>query len=93
MEGLSNSWDYGPLGTSVKNNISNLWWKKFVTESIHNVGIDAAILMNPKVWQANHVTTFNDPLIDCKSCKSRHRADNLIESQMPETSVAGLMKS
>ncbi len=89
--GLSNSWDYGPLGTSVKNNISNLWWKKFVTESIHNVGIDAAILMNPKVWQATgHVTTFNDPLIDCKSCKSRHRADNLIESQMPETSVAGL---
>lgn len=89
--GLSNSWDYGPLGVSVKNNISNLWWQKFVTESRYNVGIDAAILMNPKVWIATgHVTTFNDPLIDCKSCKSRHRADNLIESQMPGVNVAGL---
>lgn len=88
--GLSNSWDYGPLGTSVKNSISQLWWKKFVTESTLNVGIDAAILMNPRVWQATgHVTTFNDPLIDCKSCKARHRADQLIESQDKEANVAG----
>lgn len=89
--GLSNTWDYGPLGTSVKNNISNLWWKKFVTESPYNVGIDAAILMNPKVWHATgHVTTFNDPLIDCRNCKARHRADNLIEDQVKRLNVTGL---
>src|SRR5574344_956110 len=83
--GLSNSWDYGPLGTSVKNNIKNQWWQKFVIESPHNVGIDAAILMNPNVWKATgHVATFNDPLIDCKNCRTRHRADSLIESQFPD---------
>ena len=80
--GLSNTWDYGPLGVELKNNIKRLWWKHFVQESIYNVGIDSAILMNKKVWEATgHLTTFNDPLIDCKYCKARHRADDLIKSQ------------
>lgn len=79
--GLANSWDYGPLGIELKNNIQKAWWKKFVQESPYNVGIDAAILMNPKVWVASgHVGGFSDPLMDCKECKSRHRADHLIES-------------
>ena len=83
--GLSNSWDYGPLGSELKQNIKNLWWKKFVHESPLNVGIDSAILMNPKVWEATgHVSTFNDPLIDCKNCRNRYRADDLISSQYPE---------
>lgn len=86
--GLSNTWDYGPLGSEVKQNIRKMWWKKFVQESTTNVGIDAAILMNPKVWEATgHVSTFNDPLIDCKKCKMRFRADQLIESQFPEADV------
>ena len=76
--GLSNSWDYGPLGSELKQNIKNLWWKKFVHESPLNVGIDSAILMNPKVWEATgHVSTFNDPLIDCKNCRNRYRADDI----------------
>lgn len=78
--GLANSWDYGPLGVELKNNIKKLWMKKFVQESKYNVGLDAAILMNPKTWVASgHVGGFSDPLIDCKSCKTRHRADKLIE--------------
>jgi glycyl-tRNA synthetase len=78
--GLANSWDYGPLGVEMKNNIKRAWWQKFVQENPYNVGLDSAILMNPKVWEASgHVTTFNDPLIDCKSCKMRHRADKLVE--------------
>jgi glycyl-tRNA synthetase len=78
--GLSNSWDYGPLGVELKNNIKQAWWKKFVKENPLNVGLDCAILMNPKTWEASgHLTNFSDPLMDCKSCKSRHRADNLIE--------------
>ena len=78
--GLANSWDYGPLGVELKNNVKRAWWKKFVQESPYNVGLDAAILMNPEVWVASgHVTTFNDPLIDCKACKMRHRADKLVE--------------
>ncbi len=86
--GLSNSWDYGPLGSELKQNLKNLWWKKFVHESPTNVGIDTAILMNPKVWQATgHVTTFNDPLVDCKGCKSRYRADDLISSQYKDVDV------
>lgn len=86
--GLSNSWDYGPLGSELKNNLKELWWKKFVNESPTNVGIDAAILMNPRVWQATgHVSTFNDPLIDCKHCHARHRADDLISSQFPDVDV------
>lgn len=78
--GLANSWDYGPIGVEIKNNIKKAWWKKFVQESPYNVGIDSAILMNPKTWEASgHVGGFNDPLMDCKSCKTRYRADKLIE--------------
>ncbi len=78
--GLANSWDYGPLGVEFKNNIKKAWMKKFVQESPYNVGLDAAIIMNPKTWIASgHVGSFSDPLIDCKSCKTRHRADKLIE--------------
>ena len=78
--GLANSWDYGPLGVEMKNNIKRAWWQKFVRECPHNVGLDSGILMNPKVWEASgHVATFNDPLIDCKSCKMRHRADLLAD--------------
>ena len=80
--GLANSWDYGPLGSLFKNNIKGAWWQKFVTEQPMNVGLDPAIIMNTKVWEATgHVGNFSDPLVDCKSCKSRHRADDLIESQ------------
>ncbi len=89
--GLSNTWDYGPLGSEMKRNIRNLWWKKFVQESPTNVGIDSAILMNPKVWEATgHVSTFNDPMVDCKACKARHRADELIKSEYPDADVDGM---
>ena len=78
--GLSNSWDYGPLGKEVKENIKKAWWTKFIQEEKNSYGLDAAIIMNPEVWVASgHVSSFSDPLIDCKSCKSRHRADKLIE--------------
>ena len=78
--GLANTWDYGPLGRELKNNIKNAWWKKFIQENSHNYGLDSAILMNPEVWVASgHVASFADPLIDCKKCKSRERADKLIE--------------
>ncbi len=78
--GLANTWDYGPLGVALKNNVKRAWWQKFVQESPYNIGLDAAIMMNPRVWEASgHVTSFNDPLMDCKSCKSRFRADTLIE--------------
>jgi len=77
--GLANAWDYGPLGVELKNNVKKAWWKKFIQENPYNVGIDSAILMNPEVWVASgHVSGFNDPLIDCKDCKVRFRADNLI---------------
>ena len=83
--GLANSWDYGPLGVELKNNVKRAWWKKFVQENPYNVGLDSAILMNPQVWVASgHVTTFNDPLIDCKGCHARHRADKLIEEWAKE---------
>ncbi len=83
--GLSNSWDYGPLGVEFKNNIKRAWWQKFITESPYNVGLDAAILMNPKTWVASgHVGGFSDPLMDCRECKSRYRADKLIEDFMAE---------
>jgi glycyl-tRNA synthetase len=86
--GLANAWDYGPLGVELKNNIKRAWWKKFVQESPYNVGIDAAILMNPQVWVASgHVVNFNDPLIDCKSCKMRHRADHLVEQYNKEHGI------
>jgi len=78
--GLANTWDYGPLGVELKNNVKKAWMKKFVQESIYNVGMDSAILMNPKTWEASgHLATFSDPLIDCKECKTRHRADKLVE--------------
>lgn len=78
--GLANAWDYGPLGVELKNNVKKAWMKKFVQENKYNVAIDAAILMNPQVWvTTGHVGGFTDPLIDCKECKTRHRADKLIE--------------
>ncbi len=83
--GLANTWDYGPLGVELKNNIKNAWRKKFIQESKYNVGLDAAILMNPETWVASgHVGGFTDPLIDCKECKTRHRVDKLIEEWMHE---------
>ena len=93
--GLANTWDYGPLGAELKKNVKNAWWRKFVQESKYNVGLDAAILMNPQTWVASgHVGGFSDPLVDCKSCKSRFRADKLIEdfhaaNNMPEIVVDG----
>ena len=87
--GLANSWDFGPLGVEFKNNIKKAWWKKFVTESKYNVGLDSAILMNPQVWVASgHVGGFSDPLMDCKQCKTRHRADKLIEDWAAENNQA-----
>ena len=78
--GLSNTWDYGPLGIEFKDNVKKAWWKRFIQEDLNNVGIQSAILMNPKVWEASgHVGGFSDPLMDCKQCKTRHRADQLIE--------------
>ena len=83
--GLANTWDYGPLGVEFKNNVKKAWWKKFVQESPYNVGLDSAILMNPQTWVASgHIGSFNDPLMDCKDCKSRHRADKLIEDNANE---------
>ena len=87
--GLANTWDYGPLGVELKNNIKKAWTKKFVQENKYNVGLDSAILMNPQTWVASgHIGGFSDPLMDCKSCKTRHRADNLIED-FDGTNVAG----
>lgn len=86
--GLANTWDYGPLGVELKNNIKRAWWKKFIQQSPYNVGLDAAILMNPKTWVASgHVGNFNDPMIDCKQCKARHRADKLIENALAEKDI------
>ena len=83
--GLANTWDYGPLGVEFKNNVKKAWWRKFVQESPYNVGMDSAILMNPETWVASgHVVNFNDPLMDCKSCKARFRADKLIEDYANE---------
>ena len=79
-DGLANTWDYGPVGVELKNNVKKAWWKRFVQESPNSYGVDAAILMNPKVWEASgHVSGFQDPLLDCKECKTRYRADKLIE--------------
>ena len=89
--GLANSWDYGPLGVEYKNNVKRAWMKKFVQESPYNVGLDAAILMNSQVWVASgHVATFNDPLIDCKACKMRHRADKLVEAFVKEQNLSDI---
>ena len=83
--GLANTWDYGPLGVELKNNVKKAWWKKFVQENRYNVGLDAAILMNPQVWVASgHVGGFSDPLMDCKECKERFRADKIIEEWCQE---------
>ena len=79
--GMGNTWDYGPVGVEFKNNIKRAWWKRFVQESPNTYGLDAAILMNSRVWEASgHTTSFSDPQMDCKKCKTRHRADNLIEA-------------
>ena len=87
--GLANTWDYGPLGVELKNNIKKAWWKKFITESPYNVGLDAAILMNPQTWVASgHLGGFSDPLMDCRECKERFRADKLIEDYCEKTGKA-----
>ena len=89
--GLANTWDYGPLGSQLKKNIKDLWWNKFVETSEYNVGIDSAILMNPRVWVATgHVQTFNDPQIECKECHCRYRADDLVKEQYPDVDVDGM---
>ena len=92
--GLANTWDFGPLGIELKNNIKNAWWKRFIQESEHNVGLQSAILMNPNVWVASgHVGGFSDPLMDCKECKSRFRADQLIEEASNHTVNCGGMSN
>ena len=84
--GLANTWDYGPLGVELKNNVKQLWWRTFVQRRRDVVGLDAGILMHPKVWEASgHVVNFNDPLVDCKTCKSRFRADHLIEDKLGQS--------
>ena len=89
--GLANTWDYGPLGSELKKNIKDLFWKRFVQESPYNVGLDSSILLNPKTWEASgHIDSFNDPMIDCKQCNSRHRADHLVENH-DETVLADAM--
>lgn len=89
--GLANTWDYGPLGVELKNNIQQAWWKHFVKDRADVVGIDAAVLMNPKVWEASgHVANFNDAQVDCRSCKGRFRADHLIEDALDNVKVEGL---
>src|SRR6188472_3633889 len=88
--GLANTWDYGPLGVELKNNIKQLWWRMFVHRRREIVGLDAGILMHPRVWEASgHVVNFNDPLVDCKTCKARFRADHLIEEKLGKE-AAGL---
>ena len=94
--GLANSWDYGPLGVALKNNVKKAWWDAFIAKNPNNVGVDSAIIMNPETWVATgHVANFDDPLMDCKACKSRFRADKLIEDyyfeqgETPEKPVDG----
>ena len=90
--GMGNTWDYGPVGVEIKNNIKRAWWKKFVQESENSFGVDAAILMNSKVWEASgHTTSFSDPKMDCKECKTRHRADNLIENYCSKRKIDGVV--
>jgi glycyl-tRNA synthetase len=89
--GLANTWDYGPMGVELKKNIQEAWWKFFVRDRLDMVGLDAAVLMNPKVWDASgHVKSFNDALVDCKECKSRFRADHLVEDAVEDIKVEGL---
>jgi len=88
--GLANSWDYGPLGVDLKNNLRDWWWERFVLRRPDMVGLDAAVIMNPKVWEASgHTANFADAMVDCKNCKARHRADHLIEEAFPEMKVDG----
>ena len=88
--GLANTWDFGPLGRELKENIKKCWWKKFIVEKKYNYGLDAAILMNPNVWVASgHVASFADPLIDCRKCKARSRADKLIEEYFAKNNISG----
>lgn len=88
--GLANSWDYGPLGVELKNNLKSAWWKRFVQTEPNNVGLDSAIIANPRIWEASgHLARFSDPLMDCRACKSRHRADKLIEAWLEEQEKAG----
>ncbi|MCL2046192.1 MAG: glycine--tRNA ligase [Oscillospiraceae bacterium] len=90
--GLANSWDYGPLGVEMKNNVKRAWWQKFIQENPYNVGLDSSIIMNPRIWEASgHVATFNDPLIDCKGCKMRHRADKLAEQWNRENGITDII--
>ena len=86
--GLANTWDYGNLGVELKNNVKKAWWKKFIQENPYNVGVDCAILMNPQTWVASgHLGNFSDPLMDCKECKERFRADKLIEDYAKEHGI------
>jgi glycyl-tRNA synthetase len=88
--GLANSWDFGHYGTLLKNNLRDLWWKKFVLERDDMVGLDASIILSPKVWEASgHVIGFNDALVECKSCHHRYRADHLIEDNVKDIKVEG----
>ena len=89
--GLANTWDFGPYGVLLKNNLRDLWWQNFVLDRDDMYGIEASIFLNPKVWEASgHVTGFNDALVDCKQCKYRTRADHLIEAKLNDTKVEGL---
>ena len=91
--GLANTWDYGPLGARLKNNVKDTWRKRFIQERHNSFEVDADILMNPRVWEASgHVTSFSDPLLDCKECKMRHRADNLIDEFDPDAHADGMTK-
>ena len=90
--GMGNTWDYGPIGVELKNNLKRAWWKKFVQESDNSFGLDAAILMNSRVWDASgHTKSFSDPKMDCKNCKTRHRADNLIEDYNAKHGIEGMV--
>ena len=91
--GLANTWDYGPLGTRLKNNVKDAWRKKFIQERHNSFEVDADILMHPRVWEASgHVASFSDPLLDCKECKLRFRADNLIDDFDPDAHADGMTK-
>ena len=91
--GLANTWDYGNLGVELKNNVKQAWWKKFIRESKYNVGIDCAILMNPQTWVASgHLGSFSDPLMDCKDCHERFRADKIIEDYMQENGIESFIE-
>ena len=90
-DGFANTWDFGPVGIELKKNIKNAWWKRFVQEDMNTYGVDASILMNPRVWEASgHVQSFSDPKMDCKKCKQRFRADNLIEEFDPNVAAEGM---